>query len=236
MTRGLISSFSILLACATIVHSCSQSSATLQGAAVEQQTTDEFLARWKDERNRKLLGAAFWTVSHDYADYKHSKEVLMPVQLYLIAIAKHEKGDRAPLSQLEGIKAFKDRLASLLNDEDQSIRALGAVLWGISGDKAYTSHLARLLKRRGPASGGPRYDRGRAAMALGMVGAKEYTLELVNLLKSSNSFDRSGAAFGLGSLRAKDQRKAVARLLNDADENVRNAAKESLEMMREMPN
>ena len=68
-------------------------------------------------------------------------------------------------------------------------------------------------------------------MALGLVGAQEYTSELVNLLNSSNEYDRVGAAYGLGWLGAKDQAKAVAKLLHDKDEGVREAAKESLEMM-----
>lgn len=228
----VISSLSMVLAWATIAHSSGKFSITLQEVAIEQvQSTDEFLARWKDERNSKLVQSAVWTVAHDYADYKHAQEVLQPVQLYLVAIGE---GDRSSLDH-GGIKAFKDRLSGLLNDEDQAIRALAALLLGICGDKSYAHQLAILLKPRTATSDRLRYDRGRAAMALGLVAAKEYTLELVHLLKSSNSFDRAGAAFGLGSLRARDQRNAVARLLNDTDEGVRSAAKESLAMMREVP-
>lgn len=60
---------------------------------------------------------------------------------------------------------------------------------------------------------------------------KEYIPNLVALLNSHNKYDRAGAAYGLGFLKAKDQAKAVAALLNDEEENVRAAAKESLEMM-----
>ena len=68
-------------------------------------------------------------------------------------------------------------------------------------------------------------------MALGLIEAKEYIPNLVVLLNSSNEYDRAGAAYGLGFLKAKDQAKAVAKLLNDGEESVREAAKESLEMM-----
>ena len=68
-------------------------------------------------------------------------------------------------------------------------------------------------------------------MALGLVGAKEYIPDLVAILSSSNEYDRAGAAYGLGFLQAKEQAEAVAKLLNDEEESVREAAKESLEMM-----
>ena len=79
----------------------------------------------------------------------------------------------------------------------------------------------------------PRFDRGRAAIALGLLGATEYTSEILTVVKSSNPFDRSGAAFGLGALRATEHETIVAQLLNDEDEQVREAAKEPLAMMRE---
>jgi HEAT repeat protein len=71
---------------------------------------------------------------------------------------------------------------------------------------------------------------------LGLLGAKQYTLDLVRLLKSSNDFDRAGAALGLGALKATEYRRSVAALLKDSHEGVRNAAKDSLEMMRETAN
>lgn len=229
----VIGSLSIVLAWATIAQSSGTSSPTPQGATVEHvQSTDEFLARWKDQRNSKLVMGAMWTASHgDYADPKHEEEVLQPVFLYLEAI---EKGDRSSLDR-RGIQAFKDRLAGLLTDVDQPTRALAAVLLGVCGDKSYANQIAVLLRPRRTTRDEPLYERGRAAMALGLLGATEHTLALVDLLKSSNSFDRAGAAFGLGALRATDHMTAVARLLDDADEDVRNAAKESLAMMRETP-
>ena len=226
----VISSLSMVLTWPAIAHGAGKSPTTLQRAASERvPTTDEFLARWKDERNGRLVQGAFWTLAHADVDFKHAQEVLQPVELYIKAIGN---GDRASLDQ-EGIKAFKDRLSGLLNDEDQAIRALAALLLGICGDQSYANQLAVLLKPARSTGALPHYDRGRAAMALGLVGAKQYTPELVNLLTSSNGFDRAGAAIGLGALGAIDHRGAVSRLLNDPDENVRDSAKESLAMMRE---
>jgi hypothetical protein len=203
-----------------------------QSTPEQSKDIDEFLKRLKDEKLKNLLDGALWTVTHDYSEYKHMEEVLKTVQSYFEAIGNYEKGNRSSLDQLGGIKAFKDKLAGWLNDEDQAIRAFAAVLLGISGDKAYAPQLANLLKERKSKDDDLiYYDRGRAAMALGLVGAKEYIPNFVSLLNSSNEYDRSGAAYGLGFLGAKDQAEAVAKLLDDKDEGVREAAKESLEMM-----
>jgi HEAT repeat protein len=191
----------------------------------------EFLARWQDKRIGKHLGGAFWTAAHDYTDRNHMKEV----ERFVAAIANVAQGDGSKLAQLGGMKAFKERLSVMLN-ENEPTRALAATLLGACGDKSYTDQIAALLKPRKPERDMPRYDRGRAAMALGLLGAKQYTLDLVRLLKSSNDFDRAGAALGLGALKATEYRRSVAALLKDSHEGVRNAAKESLEMMRETAN
>lgn len=229
MRRLLLSSF---LACAAFAHSAFVSPAVSQQIIhVQDPEAAEFLARWQDKRIGKHLGGAFWTASHDYTDRKHMKEI----ERFVAAIANVARGDGSKLAQLGGMKAFKERLSTMLN-ADEATRALAATLLGFCGDKSYVDQVAALLKPRKPERDIPRYDRGRAAMALGMLGAKQYTLDLVRLLKSSNDFDRAGAAFGLGALGATEHRSRVAALLKDSDENIRNAAKESLEMMSETSN
>ena len=199
----------------------------------QSQDVDDFLSRWKDQRHTNLLANATWALTHNYSDSKRVDEVLESVKSYFEAFEKYERGDRSSLAQMGGVKAFKDKLAGWLNDDDQAVRAFAAVMLGISGDKSYAPQLANLLKgRKYKDSDRLHYDRGRAAMALGLVDAKEYIPTLVALLNSSNEFDRSGAAYGLGFLKARDQAQAVAKLLNDKDERVCTAAKESLEMMR----
>ena len=198
----------------------------------QSKDVDEFLKRWKEQTHRNLFESATWTLTHDYAELKHMQEVLKSVQAYFEALGKYEKADRSSLDQMGGVRAFKDKLSGWLKDDDQAIRAFAAVVLGISGDKSYAAQLANLLKeRKYKDSDLLYYDRGRAAMALGLVGAQEYMPNLVTLLDSSNEYDRAGAAYGLGFLKAKYQAKAVAKLLKDKEENVREAAKESLDMM-----
>ena len=202
------------------------------GQQIEMKDAADFRNRLKQERHRNLLEGATWTLIHDYRDFKHVEEVMKYVQSFFEALDAHAKGNSDSLSKLGGLKRFKDQMAVWLNDNDQAVRAYAAVMLGISGDRAYAGQLGNLLK---PRKYGQdvlvQYDRGRAAMALGLIGAKEHESRLVGLLKSKNEYDRSGAAYGLGFLAAKAHAKAIAKLLDDKDESVREAAKESLEMM-----
>ena len=201
------------------------------GPIAQPEGPDAFLARWKNETHQKLVRGAFWTLMHSDADGKRVEVVLRPVQPFLEAL---ERGDRSALTP-GAIQAFKDSLSGLLDDEEQAVRALAAVLLGVCGDKAYASQLARLLAPRSVHGDLPRFDRGRAAIALGLVGATEYARDLGNLLQSANLFDRSGAAFGLGALRAREYEGAIEKLLNDAEGDVSEMAKEALAMMRGKP-
>ena len=202
---------------------------------IQNQTpkrTPDFADRMQNPLFVNQIASAMWTLTHDYSDYKRSDEVMKTVLKYLQAFEKNNKGESKDLDQLGGEKALKDKLANWLTDEDQSIRAFSAVMLGVSGDKSYAPKLANLLQeRKYKESDLIHYDRGRAAMALGMVDAKEYTQNLVDLLKSSNEFDRAGSAIGLGYLKAKDQADMVKKLLKDKDENVRQAAEGSLKLM-----
>ena len=208
----------------------SLSLALASAAVAQQQSTGEFLARWKDEKIVRLMSGALYTASHyNYADEKRAREVLDPVYRYFEAI---DRGDPSALEP-QAIKAFKDQLAGLLTEKDQVLRAVGAALLGLCGDRSYTKQVAVLLKPRRITGDDPYIDRGWAAMALGMLGAKEYTAEFVALLKSPHVFDRSGAAVGLGALGATEHREAIAKLLNDPENSVRDFAKEALALMDE---
>lgn len=160
------------------------------------------------------------------------QDVLKTFQTYLESLGKYEKGDRSPLEQLGGITGFKEKLAGWLKDDDQAIRAFAAIMLGVVGDKSYAPQLVDSLKA-GKYKGDNllHYDKGRIAIALGVMGAAEYTANLVALLSSPDEYDRAGAAYGLGFLKAKDQVKVVAKLLKDEDEDVRQAAKEALDMI-----
>ena len=202
-----------------------------QSAPEQSQQTDEFIKRLKDERALGLMESATWTLTHDYSKFSRVEEVLNTMKAYFEAIGKYELGDRSSLEQIGGVKAFKDKMAALLTDDDQAVRSFAAIMLGISGDRTYAPQIAKLLKGMKQVRKYGHYDRGRAALALGLLGAKEYTSDMAVLLHSANHYDRMGAAQGFGLMGAKDQAKAVALLLNDDNEDVREAAMQSLEAM-----
>src|SRR5262245_13493151 len=205
-----------------------------QGSLLQSEATretNEFIKRLKDEKFRDIFGGSTWTLIHDYKDHKHMDEVLDTLQRYMEALAKYEQGDGSSLKQLGGIKQLKDKLAMWLEDKDQAIRAFAATMLGISGDQAYSPLLAKLLVRKEQNADDLVYDRGRAALALGLLQAKEYGKDLVTMLSSTNEYDRAGAVQGLGWMGDKENAKAVAQLLKDKDEGLREAARQSLEMM-----
>ena len=197
----------------------------------DAQETDKFMTRLRDVKFSGLIESSMWTLTHDYKDSKQVDVVLNTVMRYLEAFTKYEQGDGSSLKQLGGTKQLKGQLAIWLNDNDQAVRAFAATMLGISGDHTYAPQIAKLLLKKEQTSDHILYDRGRAALALGILQAKEYSKEIVMLLSSTNEFDRSGAAQGLGWMGNKEHAKAVAQLLNDGDENVRAAAKYALEMM-----
>jgi HEAT repeat protein len=155
-----------------------------------------------------------------------------PYIRYFEALAKSEQGDSSLLRQIGGIKKFKEQLAIWLYDKDQAIRAFAATMLGIIGDQAYAQHIAKLLMKK---EQNPDdiiiYDRGRAALVLGILQAKEYDKHLLMLLSSNNKYDRAGAVQGLGFMGNKEYAKAVAQLLNDEDEDLRISAKHALQML-----
>src|SRR6185312_10058422 len=95
--------------------------------AVEMKDAADFLNRFRQEKVINLFQGATWTLTHDYRDFKRVDEVMNYVQKFLLALDAYEKGNPAPLSQLGGLKPFKDQLAAWLKDNDQSVRAYAAV-------------------------------------------------------------------------------------------------------------
>jgi hypothetical protein len=211
---------------------CAQAGEIPSASVQQAQPAEEFLNRFKDQRHLKLLEGATWTLTHNFSDFEHMETVLKTVQAYFEALGEYEKGERRALAQLGGIGVLKDKLAGWLNEEDQAIRAFAALVLGIGGDPSYAPQLAEALKERNyQESDRIHYDRGRIALALGLLGVTTYTANLAALLSSPNEYDRAGAAYGLGFLGAKEQARAVAKLLKDKKESVREAAKEALALL-----
>ena len=181
----------------------------------EQETAEveRIFARLQDPKNANVLSGAMWTVTHDYKDFKHMKETVDGVFGFIDAITKHRAGEKEPLQKLGGLQNFKKKLADMLGDSDQAIRAFGAMLIGITGDQSFVPALGKLLERPGDERDLIAYDRGRAAMALGMIDARQYKSKIAVLLKSTNEFDRAGAITALGHFGATEYAKDIAGLL-----------------------
>ncbi len=177
--------------------------------------TEVFIARFNQPEHLNFLKGAMWTVTHDYADFKKMSEKLKTFQTFFEAVRKYGSGDPKPLAQVGGVRGFKATLSLWLGDDDQAIRSFAAVLIGISGDKALAPQLATLIKERKAGDDEMMvYDRGRAAFALGLLGATEYTPLLVAQLESINQYDRSGAMSALARFNATEYAPRIAKLLN----------------------
>jgi HEAT repeat protein len=202
-----------------------------QLSAEDSAQIDAFIKRLKTEKYDNLYSGATWMLIHDYKDQNQIDAVLKAFQNYLEAFAKYEKGDVAAVKELGGFKSFTAQLAKWLDSPEQCVRAFAATMLGVSGDTAYVARIADLLKSTESKDELLVYDKYAAAVALGVMGAREYTDTLVALLSSKNEYDRAGGARGLGWMQAKDRAPAIAKLLNDEDEHVRDAAKETLKML-----
>jgi HEAT repeat protein len=187
----------------------------LKPSDTQANEIESLISRFKQPEYLNVLQGAMWTVTHDYADFKKMSEKLKTFQTFFEAVGKYETGDPKPLAQLGGVRAFKETLSHWLRDDDQAIRSFAAVIIGISGDKALAPQLAALIKER---KGGDDemmiYDRGRAAFAIGLLDAAEYTPLLVAQLESKNQYDRSGAMSALARFNATEYAPRIAKLLN----------------------
>lgn len=193
---------------------------------------DAFIKRMKDPGPANLMQSAVYSLTHDYSDLNKSDRVLKRGQTFVGALGRYENGNPDALREFGGVAALKEQCVEWLKDEDQSIRAFGAVMLGMAGDRNYAPQLAELLKDRKllPREKG-RYDRGRAAIALGMIGASDSAPKLARLLTSSEFNDRQGGALGLGFLNAREYASEIAKLLKDKESNVRNDAFSALRLM-----
>ncbi len=170
------------------------------------------IQRFQDPEHLDLLQGSIWTLTHDYTDYTRMDEVLKSSLTYLEALAKYRAGDAKPLTELGGMQSFKQNLSLWLQDESQATRAYSAVLMGISGDAAFAPQLAAFLDKRDVADDNV-YDRGRAAMALGLIGAVDHKQKIAALLTSKHQSDRAGAISALRKFGAKEHAKDIADLL-----------------------
>lgn len=176
------------------------------------------MRRYGDPKHINMLQGAMWGVTHDYKDLKHVHEVIACLARFMQAMGTHAGGNAAPLEQLGGVKAFRQEIALWLDDGDQAVRALGAIVAGIIGGRDSVPQLLKLMTRNDAGKDTSRvYDKARAAVGLGLIGAIEHKPDIALLLKSENPYDRMGAVDALSLLGAKEYAKEVAGLMNDPE-------------------
>src|SRR5687768_996711 len=120
-----------------------------KAVAAEDEIT-VLVRRYNDPKHANLLQSATWTLTHDYKDFKRIQEVLKSFGQFMDALQKHVGGNTAPLEQLGGVKAFKENTSVWLRDNDQAVRAFGAIIIGINGDRERVPELLKILKRKDP--------------------------------------------------------------------------------------
>lgn len=200
--------------------------------AKKQPVSQDPMAQWQRIRNRlmnegrdSVLSSRMWSLIHRSRSKKLLEDLMTLLTLFATAL---EKDEPRHLESIGGIKGFQDRMASLMKSGDDEVSGFAAIVLGVCGDQNYARRIGELLDRRSPR---PRKKddwqlvtaRGRAATALGLLGAKEYAPKMRTLLRSASEYDRSGAAIGLAYLGDKAHAKAIVRLLRNEKNRKRDA-------------
>jgi len=185
--------------------------------------------RIRSERHAAIMKGVKWALIHcAEQDEEKAHDVLST----LTAI---EHGEFLQVRGLEGLTRFREQARDLLRSRDVIVRGFGALVLAVIGERSSVQSIADLL--RGQPVGDAEdlsfvgWDRHIAAVALGILEAREYTGMLVDLLHSPNCWIRQGAAAGLGFMKAQDQAAAVAALLDDHEDEVKMAAINGLVLM-----
>ena len=191
----------------------------------QKREMDALVARLTDEEREGYLGAAAWTLCHCATEEGNRRAGKV-----FEVIGEYVNGKPAAAAALGGAKGIRKGFRELLRDPDPVVRGFAAMALAVFDDRESKSEIARLLKPDPSLKNEPsveyfaRFDRSRAAMALGMMGAAEYAADLAALLKSEDGDVRMGAAQGLGHLKARAYVKEIAALLRDDHDKARAAA------------
>jgi HEAT repeat protein len=167
-------------------------------------------------KNQKYLSGTMWTLTHAYEDKVAVDELMHLLVNFFTATEKH---DEAALKKIGGVKGFKQKLTDFLDHTDSTVSGSAAMLLAVMGDERDARAIAKLLtdERRAEPKDAVRASlniaRGRAAIALGILEAREYIPELLKLLRSDNAYDRSGAVSALALMKAGTEVKHIAALL-----------------------
>jgi HEAT repeat protein len=165
------------------------------------------------------LSSEMWTLVHAY----ESKDEVDHVLNYFVDFFKAvESDDEAKYEQLGGLKGFKEQFSKFLDSKDEAVKCFALFIVGVSGDSSFVPKIIRFVNERDPSfidrfPDKSVFSRGRAAIALGMLDAKQSKSDIAKLLKSKNKSDRSGAAFALADLHGVEYTNQIVSLLNNKE-------------------
>ena len=172
-----------------------------------RQEVEQLAQRFQNPQSINLITSQMWALTHAGRLKNEVDESMGLLVSFLDKASKNEDAGSA--------KEFKSKMAAFLNSKDDIVAGFAATVLGISGDLSYAPQIAKLLDKEEPPADQtqPITSRGRSAVALSLMGAREYIPKLVLMLKSQNDYDRMGAAVALGQFRAKEYANEVASLL-----------------------
>ncbi len=186
-----------------------------QNEARGSQEVKELALRFQNPQSINLITSQMWALTHAGTLKNEVDESMKLLVTFLDKASKNEDAGSA--------KEFKSKMAAFLSSKDDIVAGFAAIVLGISGDLSYAPRIANLLDKEEPPDNQtrPNTSRSRAAVALSLMGAREYIPKLVLMLKSRNDYDRMGAAVALGRLQAKEHANEVAGLLRPENRGLR---------------
>jgi HEAT repeat protein len=193
------------------------SAAFCHSAELSQADRNEVRRVVKGLEDGSIPAPPYWTLTHGASETR-----LKEVEPIL-----GREGPEAAVLKAGGWENYKANVASLLKSEDAVVRGYAAFWLADLGDRAYVKDLHALLESDStPTTNNvfPDYDRGKAATALGILGARDHAKNLAKYLKHESPEIRAGAALGLGYMHAKEFKVDIARLLDDKEFRVAEAA------------
>lgn len=209
---------SIMLAASGVVDAgqqTSKSAVVSEQPAAERKDWDALKQRFTKYSN--YLSGNLWSLIHTYESQAEMERSLQLFESIAQAVASD---DPATMKKFDGPNGFKSQLLQFMNSKDDTVSGFAAIVLAIIGDMNNAPQIAALLTRNINLQADkypPITVRGRAAVALSLLGAKEYTEQIVPLLRSQNDYDRSGAAMALGYLKATEHARDVVKLLLSKD-------------------
>ncbi|MBI5526317.1 MAG: hypothetical protein HY897_08275 [Deltaproteobacteria bacterium] len=167
-----------------------------QVGAEEKQELARIKTRFAE--HKRFLEIEMMTAAHVFRSADEARRFPAFVAPFGKAL---EDDNPAAMLQSGGTKAFKRGLVRFLDSDEEAASAAAAILLGVIGDSSYAPTLAEQLRKPVKKDGAreegeydiPILRRGRAATALGLLGARQYAEQLAALLKSKSFFDRQGA-------------------------------------------